>query len=164
MSPSPGRSLGGPFAGIDGVIRAPWTWLAAVALGLLAALPAAQGANVLAGGLVHHARRIGAELAGGYGDQRRFPMVPRLERQSRTPAQGLGDFLTVLLAAIAHKRLRDHVGGRFFCDTVDPDGHTPHFEKMRYDRALLVPLYLRVAEVLRRPAGRSRGRPRAAGL
>jgi uncharacterized protein YyaL (SSP411 family) len=55
---------------------------------------------------------------------------------------------------MAGKGLRDHLGGGFFRYTVDPDWRTPHFEKMLYDQALLVPLYLRAAEVLGRPEHR----------
>jgi len=112
----------------------------------------------LAGALVRHALLIGDDLAGGFGHQSRFPMAPNLMAllalQAREPDPALGDFLTVTLDAMATKGLRDHLGGGFYRYTVDPDWYTPHFEKMLYDQALLVPLYLRAAEVLGRPDDR----------
>jgi hypothetical protein len=118
----------------------------------LARLPSAAE---LARALVRQALLIGDELAGGFGHQSRFPMAPNLmallELQAREPDAVLGDFLAVTLDAMARKGLRDHLGGGFFRYTVDPDWATPHFEKMLYDQALLVPLYLRAAEVLGHP-------------
>jgi uncharacterized protein len=101
------------------------------------------------------ALRLGDELTGGFGSQTRFPMAPTLrvllDLQSRAPDQTLGAFLVTTLDAMANRGLRDHLGGGFFRYTVDPDWQTPHFEKMLYTQALLVPLYLRAAEVLGRP-------------
>lgn len=100
----------------------------------------------------------GDDLAGGFGPQSRFPMAPNLsallELQVRAPDEELAAFLRLTLDAMRHKGLRDHLGGGFFRYTVDPDWHTPHFEKMLYTQALLVPLYLRAAEVLEVPAYR----------
>lgn len=105
--------------------------------------------------LVRQALMIGDELAGGFGHQSRFPMAPNLAAllavQAREPEPGLAEFLCVTLDAMANKGLRDHLGGGFFRYTVDPDWATPHFEKMLYDQALLIPLYLQGAEVLNRP-------------
>jgi uncharacterized protein YyaL (SSP411 family) len=101
---------------------------------------------------------FGDQLAGGFGDQSRFPMAPHLaallELQARAPDPELGAFLVVTLDAVADKALRDHLGGGFFRYTVDPDWQTPHFEKMLYTQALLVPLLLRAAEVLQKPVYR----------
>jgi uncharacterized protein YyaL (SSP411 family) len=47
---------------------------------------------------------------------------------------------------------------------VDPDWQTPHYEKMLYTQALLVPLYLRAAQVLEVPAYRDVARDTLAFL
>ncbi len=46
------------------------------------------------------------------------------------------------LAAMAQGGIYDQVGGGFHRYTVDAAWEVPHFEKMLYDNALLVPLYL----------------------
>ena len=108
----------------------------------------------LAGQLKAQALLFGDGLAGGFGQQTRFPMAPNLEAllalQSRQPDPALFEFLTTTLDAMMRLGLRDHLGGGFFRYTVDPDWHTPHFEKMLYNQALLVSLYLRAADVLGR--------------
>ncbi|MEA3276075.1 MAG: DUF255 domain-containing protein, partial [Pseudomonadota bacterium] len=105
--------------------------------------------------LKRHALSFGDDLAGGFGRQTRFPMAPNLsallELQARAPDQDLGAFLRLTLDAMMRQGLRDHLGGGFYRYTVDPDWQTPHFEKMLYTQALLVPLYLRAATVLERP-------------
>jgi uncharacterized protein YyaL (SSP411 family) len=102
---------------------------------------------------------FGDGTAGGFGDQSKFPMAPNLEAllslQTREPDADLAELLTATLDAIMRLGLRDHLGGGFFRYTVDPDWHTPHFEKMLYNQALLVPLYLRAARVLDRPGYRA---------
>ena len=108
------------------------------------------------------------ELAGGFGRQTRFPMAPNLsallELQARSPSKELGAFLRLTLDALGRKGMRDHLGGGFFRYTVDPDWQTPHFEKMLYTQALLVPLFLRAAEVLEVPAYREVARDTLAFL
>jgi uncharacterized protein YyaL (SSP411 family) len=49
------------------------------------------------------------------------------------------------LARMADGGLRDHVGGGFFRYCVDERWEIPHFEKMLYDNAQLLPLYASVA-------------------
>ncbi|WP_456380380.1 thioredoxin domain-containing protein [Thiolapillus sp.] len=96
------------------------------------------------------------EMAGGFGQQNRFPMTPQLsamlEIQARDPDESLADFLRLTLDYMARKGLRDHLAGGFFRYTVDPDWQTPHYEKMLYTQALLAGLYLRAAEVFKEPA------------
>jgi uncharacterized protein YyaL (SSP411 family) len=102
---------------------------------------------------------IGDELQGGFGRQTRFPMAPQLsvllEILARKPDRRLADFLTLTLNQMANQGLRDLLAGGFFRYTVDPDWQTPHFEKMLYNQALHIPLYLRAAEVLEIPAYRA---------
>jgi len=45
------------------------------------------------------------------------------------------------LACMAERGLRDHLGGGFFRYCVDAQWDIPHFEKMLYDNAQLLPLY-----------------------
>jgi uncharacterized protein YyaL (SSP411 family) len=66
----------------------------------------------------------------------------------------LASFLRLTFDAMARKGLRDHLGGGFFRYTLDPDWQTPHFQKMLYTQALLIPLYLRAAKVLSVPGYR----------
>lgn len=127
-----------------------------------AAAPTADVARIPAAELADRLKRQALlnadDLAGGFGRQTRFPMAPNLsallDLQSRVPDEELAAFLRLTLGAMARKGLRDHPGGGFFRYTVDPDWQTPHFEKMLYTQALLVPLYLRAAEVLDEPAYR----------
>jgi uncharacterized protein YyaL (SSP411 family) len=96
---------------------------------------------------------IADDLAGGFGQQNRFPMTPQLsillEIQARQPDENLAHFLRLTLDQMASRGLRDHLGGGFFRYTVDPDWRTPHYEKMLYTQALLANLYLRAAEVFK---------------
>lgn len=102
---------------------------------------------------------LGDELQGGFGRQNRFPMAPQLsvllEMQAREPDRRLADFLTLTLNQMASQGLRDLLASGFFRYTVDPDWQIPHFEKMLYNQALHIPLYLRAAEVLEVPAFRT---------
>ncbi len=116
---------------------------------------APPGPEVVSGRLVAEALVWGDRLAGGFGHQSRFPMAPNLavllELQALTPNPELGPFLRLTFDQMTRLGLRDHLGGGFFRYTVDPNWHTPHFEKMLYDQALLVPVLLRAAEVLNEP-------------
>jgi uncharacterized protein YyaL (SSP411 family) len=49
------------------------------------------------------------------------------------------------LANMAARGLQDHLGGGFFRYCVDADWTIPHFEKMLYDNAQLLPVYARAA-------------------
>jgi uncharacterized protein YyaL (SSP411 family) len=94
-------------------------------------------------------------LQGGFSRVSKFPMAPHLARlleiyhRDRDPR--LGDFLQLTLDQMARRGLWDHVNGGFFRYTVDPDWHTPHFEKMLADNAQLAPVYARAAELFQRP-------------
>ena len=95
------------------------------------------------------------DIQGGFGDQAKFPMPAQLNFLLATYRQQasvqVGHFLQLTLEQMASQGLRDHIGGGFFRYTVDPDWHTPHFEKMLYDNAQLASLYLEAAEVFQRP-------------
>ena len=79
---------------------------------------------------------------GGFGEAPKFPQAPMLEwllaaADSDEQAAGmLGDTLD----AIVNNGLFDHLGGGFFRYCVDAAWEIPHFEKMLYDNAQLLPL------------------------
>jgi len=104
---------------------------------------------------MNQAMGLADEMSGGFGEESKFPMVPQLESMldayQRNPHQEVKKFLTLTLDNMASMGMRDHLGGGFFRYTVDPGWHTPHFEKMLYDNALLATLYLRAAKVLEKP-------------
>ncbi|MCP5141018.1 MAG: thioredoxin domain-containing protein [Gammaproteobacteria bacterium] len=95
-------------------------------------------------------------LGGGFGQQARFPMSPVLAallsgvERDEAPDE-IREFLITTLDHMAALGLRDHLHGGFFRYTVDPDWHTPHYEKMLYDNAQLAELFVRAARVLARP-------------
>ena len=104
--------------------------------------------------LRQQALSVADPLAGGFGDQNKFPMTPQLmsllDLQARAPDPQLGEFLRLTLDKMAAEGLRDHLGGGFFRYTVDPSWQVPHFEKMLYTQAQLAEIYLRAAEVFGR--------------
>ncbi len=102
------------------------------------------------------------EMAGGFGQQSKFPLAPQLQglltAQARRPSAELDRFLRLTLDRMAEQGLRDQLGGGFFRYTVDPNWQVPHFEKMLYDNAQLAMVYLRAATVLGDPALEDVGR------
>lgn len=136
---------------IDALARAAASREQAVATRVDASVaPDRVAMDLLEAAVVH-----GDHLAGGFGDQARFPMAPQLASlvvlQGRNPDERLAAFLRLTLDAMATRGLRDQLGGGFFRYTVDPDWQTPHFEKMLYTQALLVPVYLDAAELFDEP-------------
>jgi len=92
--------------------------------------------------------------AGGEGeaapsDTPRFPRAPALELRQRLSARGDADSdraAVAQLRVMAERGLQDHIGGGFFRYCVDGEWRIPHFEKMLYDNALLLPLYAGAGE------------------
>lgn len=101
------------------------------------------------------ALRYADELQGGFGAQAKFPMAPQLlallQAYQRESNPALGEFLRLTLRQMADRGLQDQLGGGFFRYTTDPDWHTPHFEKMLYDNALLARVYLQAARLFAAP-------------
>jgi uncharacterized protein YyaL (SSP411 family) len=101
--------------------------------------------------LLRHTFDIADELEGGIGQQNKFPMVPQirvlLAEYQRNKLARLGIFLQTTLDHMASQGLNDQLAGGFYRYTVDPAWHIPHFEKMLYDNAQLVSLYLEAANV-----------------
>jgi uncharacterized protein YyaL (SSP411 family) len=63
------------------------------------------------------------------------------------PAQPHLDHARTTLANMAARGLYDHLGGGFFRYAVDAGWEIPHFEKMLYDNAQLLPVYAEAAAV-----------------
>jgi uncharacterized protein YyaL (SSP411 family) len=97
--------------------------------------------------------RAGGELErsfdaehGGFGGAPKFPhpmdlrLLARLWHRNRSPS-GLR-VLTHTLDKMAAGGIYDQLGGGFHRYSVDEHWLVPHFEKMLYDNALLVPCYL----------------------
>lgn len=105
--------------------------------------------------LISHALHLGDDFAGGFGEQRKFPMSPQLiallDTQQQQPNEELSGFLSLTLDNMANLGLRDHIAGGFFRYTIDRSWNTPHFEKMLYDNAQLALVYLRAARILNKP-------------
>lgn len=76
---------------------------------------------------------------GGFGRAPKFPPASALEFLLR---RGELDLVTKTLDSMALGGMYDIVGGGFHRYSVDERWRVPHFEKMLYDNALLVPAYL----------------------
>jgi uncharacterized protein YyaL (SSP411 family) len=76
---------------------------------------------------------------GGFGGAPKFPPSSALELLLR---RGEVDMVTRTLDGMAAGGMYDLVGGGFHRYSVDERWTCPHFEKMLYDNALLVPAYL----------------------
>ncbi|MCK4864806.1 MAG: thioredoxin domain-containing protein [Gammaproteobacteria bacterium] len=93
------------------------------------------------------------DMAGGFGQQNKFPSFPQLtvmlKSYENSPDKDLKQFLLLTLNKMASQGLNDQLGGGFFRYAVDPNWQIPHFEKMLYDNALLASLYLDAARVFK---------------
>ena len=102
---------------------------------------------------------------GGFGGAPKFPHPMDLRLLLHCWKRfGSDDALSVVqlsLDKMARGGIYDHLGGGFHRYSTDAHWLVPHFEKMLYDNALLVPVYLeayqatRVAEFVRIPPGES---------
>ncbi|MBI1195079.1 MAG: DUF255 domain-containing protein [Gammaproteobacteria bacterium] len=93
---------------------------------------------------------------GGFGGAPKFPHPGHIERlmrywaESRNAGRDDADALRMAcfsLERMAASGLFDHVGGGFFRYAVDGAWEIPHFEKMLYDNAQLLPLYVQAGVV-----------------
>ena len=90
-------------------------------------------------------------LHGGFGGAPKFPQAPLLSLvaalgDSAGPySEEASSMLANTLESMAYSGLRDHLDGGFFRYTVDGSWTIPHFEKMLYDNAQLLPLYAEAA-------------------
>jgi len=90
---------------------------------------------------------------GGFGGAPKFPRpvevalmmrhYKRLEQQGKDSAANRAlEMALFSLQCMANGGMHDHVGGGFHRYSVDEYWHVPHFEKMLYDQAQLVNVYL----------------------
>ena len=83
---------------------------------------------------------------GGFGQSRKFPNTAKLRGIRRNYALSADKqrkkALEVTLRGLLFYGMYDQVGGGFHRYTVDRKWAVPHFEKMLYDNAMLVPLLL----------------------
>ena len=88
---------------------------------------------------------------GGFGPAPKFPQTMNLELLLRASRAGAGDgalqVVTTTLDAMASGGIYDHLGGGFARYSVDERWLVPHFEKMLYDQALLIQVYLHAFQV-----------------
>ncbi|MBI3300364.1 MAG: thioredoxin domain-containing protein [Elusimicrobia bacterium] len=93
------------------------------------------------------------ETYGGFGGAPKFPMPPTLEFLLREHARS-GDKAALEMAAgtlraMGKGGVYDQVGGGFHRYSVDGAWRVPHFEKMLYDNAQLVPVLLSAYQATR---------------
>jgi len=96
---------------------------------------------------------------GGFGGAPKFPHPTNLERCLRhaylTNDKGITDELLQMcrytLSKMSEGGFHDHVGGGFFRYSTDEFWMIPHFEKMLYDNAQLIPLYIEAAKTCDAP-------------
>ena len=89
---------------------------------------------------------------GGFGDKPKFPSamnVAFLQRAGRSASARAHAALT--LVKMAEGGIYDQLGGGFHRYSTDDHWLVPHFEKMLYDNALLVPLYAELWREVRPP-------------
>ena len=94
---------------------------------------------------------------GGHAGGPKFPHAGEIElllayahdeRASRPTPRAMA---RLTLERMALRGLDDHLGGGFFRYCVDARWEIPHFEKMLYDNAQLLPVYAEAASVLDEP-------------
>ncbi len=82
---------------------------------------------------------------GGFGGAPKFPHPGGVRRlllaYARHADQEALSMMRASLHAMADRGLYDHLEGGFFRYSVDAQWSIPHFEKMLYDNAQLIPLY-----------------------
>lgn len=83
---------------------------------------------------------------GGFGGAPKFPHESTIEfllrYYDRTSDPAALSIVELTLGAMAEGGIHDHIGGGFARYSVDTEWHVPHFEKMLYTNALLLPLYV----------------------
>ena len=83
---------------------------------------------------------------GGFGGAPKFPQAPLLRWLAEDDRPAARQMWRDTMGAMAAGGLQDHIGGGFCRYCVDEDWTIPHFEKMLYDNAQLLPLYAGVAD------------------
>ena len=95
---------------------------------------------------------------GGFGGAPKFPSTFALDLAMResmgTQRHDLRQIVTTSLDAMAAGGMYDHLGGGFSRYSVDQQWLVPHFEKMLYDQALLLRVYLHAWQITNEPRHR----------
>ena len=87
---------------------------------------------------------------GGFGGAPKFPQPMTLEFLLRCHLNGRAEalaMLTTTLDRMAAGGMYEQIGGGFHRYSTDDRWHVPHFEKMLYDNAQLIRLYVRAWQV-----------------
>ncbi len=91
---------------------------------------------------------------GGFGRAPKFPhpfdVRVLLRSHKRLGDQASLEHAVLTLEKMARGGIYDHLGGGFHRYSTDPVWLVPHFEKMLYDNALLVPAYLEAYQITKR--------------
>jgi len=105
--------------------------------------------------------QIRDELAGGFGQQTKFPMVSQIQAllwmREQFDDKSQDDFIRLTLDRMASQGMHDEIGGGFFRYVTDPAWQVPHYEKMLYDNARLAVLYLQAATLFQSSRYRQTG-------
>ncbi len=92
---------------------------------------------------------------GGFGRAPKFPHALELQLllrgYERFEVPAYLEAVELTLQKMARGGIYDQIGGGFHRYSVDAEWLVPHFEKMLYDNALLVPLYLEAWQITRNP-------------
>ncbi|MHA1969802.1 MAG: thioredoxin domain-containing protein, partial [Candidatus Hodarchaeales archaeon] len=95
------------------------------------------------------------DVFGGFGSQPKFPQVSDLRFlllvYYRRKNNKILEFLIKTLDAMATGGIYDHIGFGFHRYSVDRKWLVPHFEKMLYDNAQLILVYLELFQVTKNP-------------
>lgn len=88
---------------------------------------------------------------GGFGHAPKFPMghslAYLLRHYKRSQDKNFLEMTLKSLDAMASGGIYDHLGGGFHRYSTDAHWHVPHFEKMLYDQALLVNVYVEAYQI-----------------
>jgi uncharacterized protein YyaL (SSP411 family) len=107
---------------------------------------ALRPADVLCGEAAERLSSMFDPRDGGFGSAPKFPqplLLDLLLRDHLRNSAGVSlDMVERTLEAMASGGIYDHLGGGFARYSVDPHWDVPHFEKMLYDQALIVRVYL----------------------
>jgi uncharacterized protein YyaL (SSP411 family) len=118
-------------------------WMLRAATAPAGDVVSAQAANAVA--MQRIESRFDARWGGNAGAPK-FPRAVELEWLLDADQNGAAhEMARLTLATMATRGLQDHLGGGFFRYCVDASWTIPHFEKMLYDNAQLLPVYARVA-------------------
>lgn len=83
---------------------------------------------------------------GGFSEAPKFPQAQTLDfllrHYSRTSDVAALSMVELTIGAMAEGGIHDQIGGGFSRYSVDANWHVPHFEKMLYDNAMLLPIYV----------------------